>query len=214
MSEIVLNEPYDNLLFEKYYFNEGYKYIAGIDEVGRGPLAGNVVCAAVIMPIDDIIDGITDSKKLSAKKREYYNDIILDKAIAVAIAESTPEIIDEMNILKATKLTMLKALNSLKVRPDIVLVDAMTLDTDISQESIIKGDLRSYTIACASIVAKVYRDRQISLLSSEYPQYGWDKNKGYGSAQHIAAIREFGATPYHRRSFIKNFISNIEVKGE
>lgn len=214
MSEIVLNEPYDNLLFEKSYLNEGCKYIAGIDEVGRGPLAGNVVCAAVIMPIDDIIDGITDSKKLSAKKREYYNDIILDKAIAVAIAESTPEIIDEMNILKATKLTMLKALNSLQVRPDIVLVDAMTLDTDISQVSIIKGDLRSYTIACASIVAKVYRDRQISLLSYEYPQYGWDKNKGYGSAQHIAAIREFGATPYHRRSFIKNFINNVEVKGE
>lgn len=211
MTKFELKYPIDNLEFEHQYLHKGCINIAGVDEVGRGPLAGNVVCAAVIMPLDDIIPMVTDSKMLSEKKRNLCYDIIMERAIAVSIEESPPSVIDEINILEATKLTMKAAVNGLSVIPDVVLVDALKLDINMEQVAIIKGDLRSYTIACASIVAKVYRDRQITEQSRDYPEYGWAKNKGYGSAAHIAAIREHGATPLHRRSFIKNF---LEVQDE
>lgn len=197
---------YDKLEYEKIEQAKGYKLIAGVDEVGRGPLAGPVVVACVIMPTDDLIDGIDDSKKVSEKKREKLYPLILEKAICVNIAVVDEKVIDEINILEATKKAMYEAVAGMKVQPEVVLIDAVKLDLPCRTVSIIKGDAKSYNIGAASIVAKVYRDRMMNEYAKIYPQYGFEKNKGYGTKAHIDAIKESGATPIHRQSFIKNFV--------
>lgn len=190
--------------YEKRFTGE---LLAGIDEAGRGPLAGPVVCACVIMPLDEdkIIDGINDSKKLSAKKREELFEKIISTALDYKIIEVDEGTIDEINILNATKLGMKNALEGLKIKPDRVLIDAVKIYTEIVQENIIKGDTLSYNIASASILAKVYRDRLMEKLDETYPQYGFKKHKGYGTKAHIEALKEYGACKIHRQTFIKNF---------
>ena len=198
----------EKLQYERALMAKGYRYIAGVDEVGRGPLAGPVVCAAVIMPIEeaDLIVGVDDSKKLSAKKREQLSQLIKEKAIAYSVYEVSEQIIDEINILEATKLGMKMALLSLPVVPDMVLTDGnMTLDITLPQYSIVKGDALSYSIGAASIVAKVHRDAMMDEYAKLYPAYAFDSNKGYGTAAHIQAIKEQGLCPIHRRTFTKNF---------
>ena len=195
----------DKLEFERKYLEQGKNYIAGVDEVGRGPLCGPLVCCAIIMPMDDIIEGVDDSKKLSAKKREYLYDLILKKAIAYKICSADHSVIDEINILEATKRCMKECVENLSPTPDVVLIDALKLDISVPQESIIKGDLHSYSIGAASIVAKVYRDRLMEDYDKLYPQYDLASNKGYGTKKHIQAIKEYGPCPIHRKTFIKNF---------
>ncbi len=204
-----MKDPKELLEFENIEIANGVKLIAGVDEVGRGPLAGPVVCASCIMPLDELIEGVNDSKKLTEKTRERLFDIIKEKAICFNIAEVDEKTIDEINILNATKNCMVKAVEGLTIQPETLLVDAVKLDglnPKIKQVPIIKGDAKSYNIACASILAKVYRDRLMVKLDEEFPQYNFKKNKGYGTAEHIKALKEFGATKMHRRSFIKNFI--------
>ncbi|MCQ2602339.1 MAG: ribonuclease HII [Clostridia bacterium] len=196
----------DLLEYEKSLLERGYKHICGIDEVGRGPLAGPVTCTAVIMPLDDLIQGVNDSKKVSKNKREKLYDLILEKAIAVSTVSYDNYKIDEMNILEATKACMKDAIMSLSVKPDVVLVDALKLDIPYPTQGIIHGDAISYSIGAASIVAKVTRDRFMYEMAQKYPEYGFEKNVGYGTAQHIAALKEYGATPIHRKTFIKNFV--------
>lgn len=192
----------DKLEYERQLLERGCKYVCGVDEVGRGPLAGPVVCAAVIMPLDACIEGVDDSKKLSKKKREILSAEIIKNAIAYAICRVEPQIIDQINILQATRLCMKNAVESLSVAPDFVLTDGnMTLDIDIPQRSIIKGDALSYSIGAASIIAKVHRDKLMEEYAREYPFYGFENNAGYGSAKHIQAIKEHGLCPIHRRSF-------------
>ncbi len=188
--------------------NAEYGFLCGIDEVGRGPLAGPVYAAAVILPADCNILYVNDSKKLSEKKREELYDVIMDKAIAVGIGCNSPERIDEINILQATYEAMTKAVNSLEVKPGALLIDAVHIPQleQYKQISIIKGDAKSMSIAAASIVAKVTRDRIMKDYATQYPEYGFDSNKGYGSADHIAAIKKYGPCPIHRRSFIGNFV--------
>ncbi len=196
----------DKLKYERELLSRGYKYICGVDEVGRGPLAGPVVCAAVIMPLDDIVDGVDDSKKLSAKKREELASLIEKKAVALNICLVEPEKIDEINILEATKLCMKNAVEGLKIKPDFVITDGnMKLDIDMEQASIVKGDALSYTIGSASIAAKVYRDKLMDGYAGIYPQYGFEKHKGYGTSAHIDAIKTNGLCPVHRRSFTKKW---------
>ncbi len=195
----------DNLEYERKYINSGYRFVAGVDEVGRGPLAGPVVCCAVIMPMNDIIEGVTDSKKLSEKKREELAKIIKEKAISINVFEVSQEEIDKINILNAVKKCMTEAVNGLDVKPDITLVDGVDTNLPIKAEYIIKGDFKSYTIGCASIVAKVYRDNLMVELSKEYPEYGFEKHKGYGTKVHIDKIKEIGPCKLHRKTFIKNF---------
>lgn len=192
--------------YEKKYPNN--MLLAGIDEAGRGPLAGPVVCACVIMPLDknSIIDGVNDSKKISAKKREELYEKIIQTAISYAIVEVDAETIDKINILNATKQGMIKALNSLNIVPDTVLIDAVKLDIDIPQENIIKGDAKSYNIAAASILAKVYRDNLMKKIAQQYPQYQFEKHKGYGTKLHIEKLLQYGKCDIHRNSFIKNFL--------
>lgn len=193
--------------YEREY--EQFGYVCGIDEVGRGPLAGPVVTSAVILPKDCDILYINDSKKLSAAKREELYDIILEKAVAVGIGMVGPGRIDEINILQATYEAMREAINNLQVKPDILLNDAVTIPgVDIRQIPIIKGDAKSISIGAASIIAKVTRDRLMEEYDKVFPEYGFASNKGYGSAEHIAALKEFGPTPIHRRSFIGNFVTN------
>ncbi len=194
--------------YERALLSQGIQYIAGVDEVGRGPLAGPVVCAAVIMPLgdEDIIVGVDDSKKLSAKKREQLAEEIKKKALAYTVVEVSEKEIDEINILEATKLGMKKALESLDIAPETVLTDGnMTLDISFPQRSVIHGDALSYSIGAASIIAKVYRDNLMDEFAKKYPQYAFDSNKGYGTAAHIQAIKEFGLCPIHRRTFTKKF---------
>ena len=196
----------DKLKYERELLSRGYKYICGVDEVGRGPLAGPVVCAAVIMPFDDIIEGVDDSKKLSAKKREELASLIEKKAVALNICLVEPEKINEINILEATKLCMKNAVEGLKIKPDFVITDGnMKLDIDMEQASIVKGDALSYTIGSASIAAKVYRDKLMDGYAGIYPQYGFEKHKGYGTSAHIDAIKTNGLCPVHRRSFTKKW---------
>lgn len=192
--------------YEKEYADAGY--ICGIDEVGRGPLAGPVVAGAVILPKDCDILYINDSKKLSASMREKLYDEIMEKAVATGIGMAGPGRIDEINILQATYEAMRQAITNLKVKPDILLNDAVTIPgVDIRQVPIIKGDAKSISIGAASIIAKVTRDRMMEEYAKIMPEYGFADNKGYGSAAHIAAIKEYGPTPIHRRTFIKNFYS-------
>lgn len=189
---------------EKY---SEYDFICGIDEVGRGPLAGPVMACAVILPKGCRILGINDSKKLSEKKREELYDIITKEAVSYAIGTASPSRIDEINILQATYEAMREAIKKLSVTPDILLNDAVTIPgVDITQVPIIKGDAKSITIGAASIVAKVTRDRYMVEMSDKYPEYDFASNKGYGSAAHIAALKEYGPCPIHRQSFIKNFV--------
>ncbi len=192
----------DKFLYERQLVERGFKYVCGVDEVGRGPLAGPVVCAAVIMRADSIVEGVDDSKKLTAKKREKLSALIRQNAIAWAICRVEPQTIDEINILQATRLCMKNAVESLSVRPDFVLTDGnMTLDISIPQQSVVGGDAACYSIGAASIIAKVYRDEVMDEYAAEYPAYAFEKNKGYGTAAHIAAIKECGICPIHRRSF-------------
>lgn len=191
--------------YEKEYAQCGY--ICGIDEVGRGPLAGPVVACAVILPKDCNILYINDSKKLSEKKREELYDVIMKEAVAVGIGYATHTRIDEINILQATYEAMRDAISKLEVKPDILLNDAVTIPgVDVRQIPIIKGDAKSMSIAAASIIAKVTRDRLMVEFDKAYPEYHFAENKGYGSAVHIAAIKEVGPSPIHRQSFIKNFL--------
>ncbi|MBO4572504.1 MAG: ribonuclease HII [Clostridia bacterium] len=198
----------DKLIYERELISCGYKLIAGMDEVGRGPLCGPVVCAAVIMPLEEseLIDGIDDSKKVSEKKRLVLSEKIKEKAIAYSICEVSPEVIDEINILNATKLCMQNCIKTISVRPDALLVDAVKADFGVYTRSIIKGDALSYVIGAASILAKVYRDSLMEKYAEIYPQYGFEKHKGYGTKAHIDAIKEFGPCPIHRKTFIKNFV--------
>ena len=187
---------------------KGFKTICGIDEAGRGPLAGPVVVASVIMPEDSMIEGVNDSKKISEKKREKLYDQIIEEAIGYSISIIGQEEIDEINILNATKKGLTDSLKELKVKPDLIIVDALAhIDTlGIPYESIIKGDAKCYSISAASILAKVTRDRIMREWAAIYPQYGFEQHKGYGTAKHISAIKEYGPCPIHRRTFIKHFI--------
>lgn len=190
---------------EKY---REYDFICGIDEVGRGPLAGPVVAGAVILPRDCRILYINDSKQLSEKKREELYDVIMREAVSCAVGYATPERIDEINILQATYEAMREAIGKLNPQPDILLNDAVTIPgISVRQIPIIKGDAKSITIGAASIVAKVTRDRLMVEYDKVFPEYDFAGNKGYGSAAHIEALKKYGPTPIHRRSFIKNFVS-------
>jgi len=205
-AEMKVYDVEKKLEIERGLIAEGYKYICGVDEVGRGPLAGPVVCAAVIMPLESVISGVDDSKKLSAKKRNELNEIILKNAVACRICRVEPQIIDEINILEATKLCMKQAVEGLEIAPDIVITDGnMTLDISLPQRSFVKGDARSYTIGAASIIAKVFRDEIMTEYASLYPCYGFERNVGYGTAEHIEAIKRNGLSPIHRRSFTKKW---------
>ena len=198
----------EKLQYERALIAKGYQYVAGVDEVGRGPLAGPVVCAAVIMPLDEasLVVGVDDSKKLSEKKRELLAEQIKERALAYTIIEIDEKTIDEINILEATKLGMKRAIESLHIQPDAVLTDGnMTLNITHPQMSVVHGDALSYSIGAASIIAKVHRDHKMVEFAKTYPDYGFEKNKGYGTADHIKGIKEKGLCPIHRRSFTKNF---------
>lgn len=203
---------------EKSLYEQGIKSICGIDEAGRGPLAGPVVVASVIMPENSMIEGVNDSKKVSEKKREVLYEKIIEEAIAYGIGIIDQKEIDRVNILNATKEGLTTCIKELEKdleekqrsfdKPEIILVDALTkIDTDqIPYKSIIKGDTKSYSIAAASIIAKVTRDRIMRQWDEVYPEYGFEKHKGYGTRSHITAIKEYGICPLHRRTFVKNFI--------
>ncbi len=203
-------EIYNKLENERLLLSEGCTYIAGVDEVGRGPLCGPVVCAAVIMPLDDLVEGVDDSKKLSKKKRELIYQKIIDKAIAYSVCRVEHDEIDEINILNATKKCMKMCIESLPVKPDAVIIDAVKLDIPYKTLSIIKGDAKSYLIGAASILAKVERDRIMEEYSKIYSYYGFERNSGYGTKEHITAIKEHGPCAIHRKTFIKNFLVEKE----
>jgi ribonuclease HII len=193
-------------IYEKSARSDGFSFIAGIDEVGRGPLAGPVVAAAVILPEDFMPEGLNDSKKVSPGKRELLYDIIVNNSISFGVGIVDEKIVDEINILNATKQAMNLAINNLHIRPDILLIDAVTLENvDIAQKAIIKGDSLSISIAAASILAKVTRDRIIVDFANKYPEYGFERHKGYGTPEHIRAIEKYGLCPIHRISFTKRF---------
>jgi len=203
--EAEVERTYQMKEYERKY--ENCRYICGIDEVGRGPLAGPVVAAAVVLPKDVDIYYLNDSKQLSAKKREELYDEIMEKAIAVGVGFSDEKLIDEINILQANYVAMREAISKLSVKPDVLLNDAVKIpDVDIPQESIIKGDAKSVSIAAASIIAKVTRDRFMVEISEKYPEYDFASNKGYGSPKHLAALKEIGPCEIHRRTFIGNLI--------
>lgn len=194
----------DWLIFEKNAVSKGYQNICGIDEAGRGPLAGPVCAAAVILPPDTIIDGVNDSKKLSEKKREQLFEVIKNTAVSYCVAYASVEEIESINILNATMLAMKRAVEGLNIKPGYVMVDGNKMpDIAIKGETIVKGDAKSMSIACASILAKVSRDRLLYEYAKEYPQYHFEKHKGYGTALHRQAILEYGPCPYHRKSFLK-----------
>lgn len=199
----------EKLNYDRVFLSDNVKYIAGVDEVGRGPLAGPVVCCAVIMPLDDenAADGVDDSKKVSEKKREALYDVLREKAVAYKICRIEPEEIDEINILEATRKCMKMCIEGLAVKPDLVLVDAVKPDVSVKTEAIIKGDAKSYNIGAASIIAKVFRDKLMEEYDETYPDYGFAKNKGYGTKVHIDAIKEKGICPIHRKTFTKNFLA-------
>ena len=191
----------DNYKYERELNNSGIKLIAGVDEVGRGPLIGPVVAAAVILPVNYKLDGLTDSKKLSEKKREEFYNIIKKDAISIGIGIIDEKRIDEINIYEATKEAMYEAINNLNPKPEHILIDAMKLNLDVPSTSIIKGDLLSITISAASVIAKVTRDHMLYELDKKYPMYDLKNNKGYGTKKHIEAIKKYGITKYHRLSY-------------
>ena len=210
--ETIKEKEFERLInlksIETELYEKGFEHICGIDEAGRGPLAGPVVVAGVIMPKDSMIEGVNDSKKVSEKKREKLYDIILEEAISYSVAIIGQDVIDDINILNATKQGVTKVVEELDVKPNLILVDALThINTKgIPYDSIIKGDAKCYNIAAASIIAKVTRDRIMRQWDEIYPQYGFINHKGYGTAKHIESLKEYGPCPIHRRSFIKNFI--------
>lgn len=192
---------------EHSLFDKGYVNIAGVDEAGRGPLADEVYAAAVILPHDICIEGLNDSKKLTEKKREKLFDEILDCALAYAIKTASVEEIDKYNIRNATYIAMNRAIEALSVKPDYVIVDGDCIkECSYPHECVVKGDAKSLSIAAASVLAKVARDRHMIEKAKKYPEYGFEKHKGYGTAAHIAAIKEFGACEIHRKTFIKKFV--------
>lgn len=194
----------DWLEFEKEALAKGYKSVCGVDEAGRGPLAGPVCASAVILPEGVIIDGVNDSKKLSEKKRESMFDVIREQALSYSIAYATVDEIEEINILNATMLAMRRAIDGLDIKADYAMIDGNKIPPlDIDAECIVKGDAKSMSIACASILAKVSRDRLLYKYAEEYPMYGFDKHKGYGTKVHREAILKYGPCPYHRKSFLK-----------
>ena len=194
----------DWLEFEKEALAKGYKSVCGVDEAGRGPLAGPICAAAVILPEGVIIDGVNDSKKLSEKKRESLFDVIREQALSYSIAYATVDEIEEINILNATMLAMRRAIDGLDIKADYAMIDGNKIPPiDIDAECIVKGDAKSMSIACASILAKVSRDRLLYKYAEEYPMYGFDKHKGYGTKVHREAILKYGPCPYHRKSFLK-----------
>lgn len=191
----------DLLKYEKELYKKNISLIAGVDEVGRGPLVGPVVAAAVILPKNYELLGLTDSKKLSEKKRDAFYEILQTDAIAIGVGVISAKTIDEVNIYEASKLAMKEALSNLKIKPEYVLIDAMPLDLDVDSTSIIHGDALSLSIAAASVIAKVTRDKMMYDLDKVYPMYDLAHNKGYGTKKHIAAIKEYGITKYHRLSY-------------
>ena len=204
-------EIIDNYKYELDLNNQGINLIAGVDEVGRGPLIGPVVAAAVILPKNFQLKGLTDSKKLSEKKREEYYEIIKKEAISIGIGIISEKRIDEINIYEATKEAMQEAINNLNVKPEHILIDAMPLNLDIPTTSIIKGDLLSITISAASVIAKVTRDHMLYDIDREFPMYDLKNNKGYGTKKHLEAIKEYGITKYHRLSFKPVFDNKDKV---
>lgn len=207
----------DKLFFEREMLSLGAEYVAGADEAGRGPLAGPVVCAAVILPLDRgaLIDGIDDSKKLKAEERERLAELIRERALSYAVCEEDNETIDRINILEATKLCMKRAVEALSPEPDVVLIDGnFRIAVSLPQQNIVKGDALSYSIGAASILAKVYRDHRMEELDALYPQYGFARHKGYGTKAHTDAIREYGLCKIHRRTFTKKFWADRENGGE
>ena len=202
------------LEYESELYNNGINLIAGVDEVGRGPLIGPVVACACILPKGFYHKDIKDSKKLSEKKRNEMYKVILDNAISIGIGVVSESVIDEVNIYEATKIAMKKAIDNLNVKPEHILIDAMKLDIDIPSTSIIKGDAKSESIASASIVAKVTRDAMLDLMDTEYPMYDLKHNKGYGTKKHMEALKKYGACKYHRKSFgpVKSVLSENGVK--
>ena len=192
--------------YEQKYYDEGLILVAGVDEAGRGPLAGPVCVASVIMPQSPVIEEINDSKKLSEKKREKLFDDIINTAICYKIELIDNHTIDEINILNATKLGMKRCIENMEIIPEIAIIDAVKIDTEIPTDSIIKGDALSYNVAAASILAKVTRDRLMVELDSKYPEYNFKKHKGYGTKEHIEALKKHGKCEIHRDSFIGNFV--------
>lgn len=198
--------------YDKELLSENVKYIAGIDEVGRGPLAGPVVTACVVMPYDEMINGVFDSKKVSKKNRERLFEEIKQKAISYSISVKNQDVIDEINILNATKQCMQESFSTLSITPDLLLVDAVELNICNNEHAIIKGDATSYAIACASILAKVFRDRLMEDYAKIYTNYDFENNVGYGTKKHIEAIKTYGITPIHRLSFLGKIIGEEKCK--
>ena len=197
-----MNEIFDMLEYEKKYWDMGIKFVAGADEAGRGPLAGPVYAAAVILKPGTVIEGLTDSKKLSEKKRDYYFEVIKETALCYSIASVDEKTIDEINILNATYLAFKKAIEGLSIKPEIALIDGNRMGKlPCERELIIKGDLKSLSISAASVLAKVSRDRHMEILDEMYPQYGFKKHKAYGTKAHYEALEKYGASDVHRKSF-------------
>ena len=207
MKEQELNRLKNMLEIEDKLYSEGYNFVCGGDEAGRGPLCGPVVAAAVILPKDEYIEGVNDSKKLTEKKREKLYDDIMKKAVAASIGISDVDVIEKVNILNATKLAMKQAIEKLSIKPDYVLIDGnQMIDINIKAETVVSGDAKSESIAAASIIAKVTRDRMLIEFDKKYPEYGFAKHKGYGTKSHIEAIQKYGLTDIHRPSFCKKFV--------
>ena len=204
----------DNYYFERNLRNAGINFIAGVDEVGRGPLVGPVVAACVVLPVHFNLEGLTDSKKLSEKKREYFYDLIMEQALGVGVGIISEKKIDEINIYEATKLAMKEAIKNCTCKIEHVLIDAMKLDIDIPTTSIIKGDLKSITISAASVIAKVTRDRMLDELDLKYPMYDFKDNKGYPTKKHLEAIKKYGIIDEHRKSYgpVSEYLETVNTK--
>ena len=208
--ELFSAQPLDILLFEKTAYSSGFTSVAGIDEAGRGPLAGPVTAAAVILPFGLYINGVDDSKKLTPEKRDTLYEVIMRQALSVGVGIISPAEIDRINILQATRLAMRTAVNNLSIRPDCLLIDGITtIDSTVRQNTIKKGDSLSLSIAAASIIAKVTRDRLMVEMDTKYPGYGFSGHKGYGSASHMDAIKRLGPSPIHRLTFrgVKEYVT-------
>ena len=202
----------DLYTYERELINQGITLIGGIDEVGRGPLVGPVVAACVILPLNYELEGLTDSKKLSEKKREHFYEILQKEALSIGVGIISAEKIDEVNIYEATKLAMQDAIKNCALKPEYLLIDAMKLDTSIPSNSIIKGDSKSLSIAAASVIAKVTRDRMLIELDKKYPMYDFKHNKGYPTKKHLEAINQFGIIDLHRKSYapVKEYLERIK----